>query len=271
MGLQAILSAGNVGALIEGPVPQWRSGPKNTRTTLLAQSQHEHLSCADAKSSQEKLIGENNLRPIAFLEQGLKLAAAVALLQVTNKGFATGFMIAAGLFITNNHAIESAEEGGRARVRFNYQTDASGRLAQSEYFACRPDIFFYTNQHLDYTLIAVDGTPGSRYGVVPLGTSRIPVPGEQVCIIQHPMGEPKQIALVDNEVEYVDGQILQYLTDTLPGSSGSPVFNDAWELVALHHSGGWLPEPSSASTHFRNEGIMMSAILADLYTAGLAT
>jgi hypothetical protein len=41
-------------------------------------------------------------------------------------------------------------------------------------------------------------------------------------------------------------------------------------LVALHHSGGWLPEPNSSSTHFRNEGILLSAIIDDLVAAGLA-
>ena len=30
---------------------------------------------------------------------------------------------------------------------------------------------------------------------------------------------------------------MHYETDTAPGSSGSPVFNDQWEVVALHHSG----------------------------------
>jgi endonuclease G, mitochondrial len=32
-------------------------------------------------------------------------------------------------------------------------------------------------------------------------------------------------------------EFLHYQTDTAPGSSGSPVFNDQWEVVALHHSG----------------------------------
>ena len=34
-----------------------------------------------------------------------------------------------------------------------------------------------------------------------------------------------------------NGTILHYSADTEPGSSGSPVFNDEWEMVALHHSG----------------------------------
>ena len=33
------------------------------------------------------------------------------------------------------------------------------------------------------------------------------------------------------------GEVLHhYSTDTEAGSSGSPVFNDQWEVVALHHS-----------------------------------
>ncbi len=88
--------------------------------------------------------------------------------------------------------------------------------------------------------------------------------GEDIIIIQHPGGMPKQIALTDNEVMYVDDSVLQYLTDTMPGSSGSPVFNDKWQLVGLHHSGGWIPEPSTGSTHFRNEGIRITAVRDDM-------
>ena len=57
------------------------------------------------------------------------------------------------------------------------------------------------------------------------------------CIIQHPSGERKQLALRENQVVDVLDNFLHYRTDTSPGSSGSPVFNDQWEIVALHHSG----------------------------------
>jgi V8-like Glu-specific endopeptidase len=84
------------------------------------------------------------------------------------------------------------------------------------------------------------------------------------------MGQHKQIACTDNQVMAVGPQVIQYLTDTMPGSSGAPVFNDNWQIVALHHSGGWIPEPNSRSTHFRNEGIRIAAIINDLIEAGLA-
>jgi V8-like Glu-specific endopeptidase len=39
-----------------------------------------------------------------------------------------------------------------------------------------------------------------------------------------------------NVVTSVDNGKVQYMTDTQEGSSGSPVFNSNWEVVALHHS-----------------------------------
>ena len=79
---------------------------------------------------------------------------------------------------------------------------------------------------------------------------------------KHPGGGPKQIALTHNMVTYVDDNVVQYLTDTMPGSSGSPVFNAAWEVVALHHSGGWLREPGDKEKLFRNEGIAIGQVLS---------
>ena len=58
--------------------------------------------------------------------------------------------------------------------------------------------------------------------------------------------------------------MVQYVTSTLNGSSGSPVLNDAWEVIALHHAGGNLPEPTTQRRYFRNEGILIEKILADL-------
>ncbi len=55
-------------------------------------------------------------------------------------------------------------------------------------------------------------------------------------IIQHPNGEPKQLVLRNNELVDTPNQFVAYVADTSPGSSGSPVYNDQWEVVALHHA-----------------------------------
>jgi V8-like Glu-specific endopeptidase len=46
----------------------------------------------------------------------------------------------------------------------------------------------------------------------------------------------------------------------MPGSSGAPVFNDSWEVIAIHHGGGDLQVNAKGKKRFINEGILMSAI-----------
>jgi V8-like Glu-specific endopeptidase len=57
---------------------------------------------------------------------------------------------------------------------------------------------------------------------------------------------------------------VQYRTNTLPGSSGSPCFNIDWQLVALHHSG----DPADVARAGFNQGIPMAAIVALLKSRG---
>ena len=49
---------------------------------------------------------------------------------------------------------------------------------------------------------------------------------------------------------------IRYTADTEGGSSGSPVFNNQWNLVALHHA-GWSGSDGSAT----NEGIRIASIV----------
>ena len=94
--------------------------------------------------------------------------------------------------------------------------------------------------------------------------------GAALNIIQHPAGEVKQIAIRRNDfVGPLDGDSnrFTYLTDTLPGSSGSPVFNDDWEVVGLHRGARKLPEPAylrGETIKYNNVGVVMRAILQDL-------
>ena len=91
--------------------------------------------------------------------------------------------------------------------------------------------------------------------------------GDRVNIIQHPGGLAKRVSLISNVVVFVGGNRVQYLTDTEPGSSGSPVFDTQWNVVALHHSGGWLSEPGAndpAKQYYRNEGILIDVLIDSL-------
>jgi V8-like Glu-specific endopeptidase len=99
----------------------------------------------------------------------------------------------------------------------------------------------------------------------------------RVNIIQHPDGQPLKVVMTQNYVVYKTDSRVQYVADTMNGSSGSPVFNHKWEVVALHHSGRPYPPESLTEAakkawkgRFRvNEGIPMKAILQDFKDKGI--
>ncbi len=242
---------------IEGPIVDWKGKIDNTERTKLAQRPKSPLSPDD--DLIEKLIERNNLLGIAFLERGLQVSRSVGYIEM-DRGVATGFLVADDVLMTNNHVFREADEAQGAVVKFNYQIGLDGQPMSTDDYEIDPDDFFWTDADLDCTVARVKRSPGSKWGVIPIPRSATVGVNDQVVIVQHPAGRPKEIALSDNEVAFVNDDVIQYLTDTEPGSSGSPVFDIGWKLVGLHHSGGWIPEPNSQSTHFRNEGIRISAI-----------
>lgn len=220
------------------------------------------------KTLFEKIIGENTLRPISFLAQGLKVSRSVAYirsvdLKTREPHTATGFLIAPDLLMTNNHVIEGSECLPDTIVRFNYEETFQGNALPISEYRVVVNGLFHTNKELDYTIIQLDQNPGNEWGWLPIRSHHTKI-GKRINIIQHPNGLPKSVSLQNNIVAYVGGSVIQYLTSTLPGSSGSPVLNDQWEVVALHHAGGSIEEPTTGEFHYRNEGIQISQILANL-------
>lgn len=68
----------------------------------------------------------------------------------------------------------------------------------------------------------------------------------------------------NNIVASFSADTLYYVTSTMPGSSGSPIFdNDKFVVVGIHHSSTVVNE-SLNGTYERNAGSRMSAVLADI-------
>ena len=222
----------------------------------------------------EKIIGTlSTLRPISFLEHGLEMAKSVARVVRADGGRGSGFLIKDNLLITNHHVIPSEEIARGASVEFNYQKTPQGLDAELFPFKLSPDEGFATSPKEDqggddWTAVRVMGNPNEKWGQLTLGRAD-PKVQDEVIIIQHPGGGPKQIALSHNTVAFVNEKRLQYLTDTLEGSSGSPVFNIDWQVVALHHKGGDLQEPNSKLRVFRNQGVHINVLIDGLTAAGL--
>lgn len=193
----------------------------------------------------ERLMGRNDLTSVAFLEGGYLAARSIGRIALTVPGgvqYGTGFMVSPSLLMTNNHVLRSADEASRAVIEFNFQAGLDGRPLKPVVFTLEPQSFFATDQELDFSVVAVAERNQANeqladFHWLPLdGTEGKAVLGEFVNIIQHPNGEPKQLALRENQIVDILERFVHYVTDTAPGSSGSPVFNDQWEVVALHHS-----------------------------------
>ena len=214
-------------------------------------------------SKLEKIIGDqNNLLPISFLEVGLEKSRSVARIQLQNGAVGTGFLADNNLLITNNHVFPTKEIAESANVQFNFQKTPNGLDLPPVAYECLPAEGFKTSKKEvdDWTIVRLSGNPNAEWGAIPIAQHSCEV-RDRVLIIQHPGGSHKAIGLYHNLVTSVTETRIQYLTDTMPGSSGSPVFDNDWNLVAVHHSGGWLREPGSKAKLFRNQGIAVSCLI----------
>lgn len=224
----------------------------------------------DAKRSLEKIMGDQStLVPISYLQIGLAKSRSVVRIIRADGGSGSGFVTDGNILVTNNHVLANAEAAKDAVIQFNYQKMPDGTNAPYDEFRLAPDTLFHTDKGDDWTAVQIEGDPAATWGALSLERTRIRK-GAPVNIIQHPGGGPKQISLTANVVVYVDDARVQYLTDTLPGSSGSPVFDAKWNVVALHHSGGWIAEPNAKSktTFYRNEGIAIGKVIDGLAALG---
>lgn len=222
-----------------------------------------------AADNLEKIMGkQSTLLPISFLEVGLQRARSVARVRRQSGELGSGFLTLGNIFVTNNHVIETKQQAASATIQFNYQQTPTGLDLEPATFELDPSRGFLTSSEHDWTLVRIKGDANTDWGAIVIEPVEM-IKVEHVNIIQHPSGGPKQIALYHNVVTFADDSRVQYLTDTLPGSSGSPVFDDVWRVVALHHSGGWVPQPGTKQTLFRNEGININLIERALRSSGL--
>jgi endonuclease G len=182
---------------------------------------------------------------------------------VTPDGFGTGFLLGNDWLMTNNHVLPSKAMASQATAEFNYEEDSSGRLLPVAAYQLDAGSFV-TDVELDCSLVRVSANAGDRplddWGALVLAGDGAIELGDHVTIVQHPNGGVKQICLTANEVVNTFGPHLHYMTDTMPGSSGSPVFDDTWRVIALHHAGGELRRNDAGEKIYANEGILIGHI-----------
>ncbi|MBA3824296.1 MAG: trypsin-like peptidase domain-containing protein [Ktedonobacterales bacterium] len=260
-----------IGQLLRAVVTRLQPDESTARRWLHTMMEQHHIALPapelvlDAPPDEwepEHFVGDPSLRPVAFLLRGAKASEHVALVDGPD-GRGTGFLVGSSLLLTNQHVITSATAAAQAVYRFNYQKTEDDRDAPVQDYAMqRGGLFYaYKDDDYDYAFIELAGQPGQRWGFFPLEDGPPPRKGERVCIIQHPSGNPKQIAMLNNFVDDVTDTTLLYTTPTTNGTSGSPVLNEAWQVVALHHSGGKPYHDELGRLKVRNRGTRIGALL----------
>src|SRR5262245_12384466 len=260
--------------------------PSQAATREVLKSRREFLreslgEAVEADDIFERIIRGDELQPVAYLERGMIASRAVARVDIGGGKFGTGFLVAPQVLITNNHVLHDIAEASQATAQFHFEVDLSDAEVGPVVFRLAPETLFYTSKDLDYSVVAVnpssrdDAMPLSQFGYLPLLEMTGKVSEcEWLTIIQHPEGARKQICVRDNQFVKRENDVIWYSTDTQPGSSGSPVFNNDWYVVALHHSGvpdtrdGVTQKNADGSTRWiANEGIRASRIVQTLKQA----
>src|SRR5262245_1134717 len=271
--------------------------PKQVQTRRLA-IQREVADPLAARVRLERILEGNDLADISYLEEGLIVARAVCRIVIRRNGsllgYGTGFLIAPNVLITNQHVFEDVSYVRESIAQFRYERDVRGIELQPADFGLRVAPAPIISKELDFAIVQVEPRSVRGEALEQFGWLRLdPQPGkafigEYLTIIQHPKGERKQICVRENKLlKYSDdGPFLWYQTDTVSGSSGSPAFNNSWQVVALHHSSVpetrrvngkdrwlakdgklWTPEMGDDAVAWKaNEGIRVSSICRSLST-----
>lgn len=217
----------------------------------------------DGEPKIEKLMAsESHLRSTGWLAEGLRIASAVCRLS-NGRMFGSGFRCRNDAVLTNHHVIESADSARSFHADFFFEENAQGDLGKPYTIKLNPKEVFWTSAKFDVTLVGLAEVPRDEIATITLEPGVRADIDDHVSIIQHPNGGPKQIAITNNRIiNFFDFRV-QYLTDTLPGSSGSPVLNDSWQALAIHHAGGDMKRDKFGNLIFANEGILTSALFSD--------
>jgi endonuclease G len=123
------------------------------------------------------------------------------------------------------------------------------------------------SKELDYAVLRLaDTVDRSALKLAPQRVEMNATTYMPVNIIQHPQGKSKRVAFRNNLVTAADTELIRYFTDTDFGSSGSPVCDDNWQVVALHRGAKYVQgvKYQGKDTAYVNFGSQIQTVLQNL-------
>lgn len=197
-------------------------------------------------NSLEAQFGGNFLSFRVYYD-GVSRARAVARIGPSaEEHFGTGFLVDGAdldarldgqqLLITCDHVVSNtnlkALRPNRARVTFRSDQGHNRECGVQSVLWSRPE------GNLDVSILCLDGDvsdlPNVLFAKAPPGGKE-----QRVLVFGHAEGGALSFSLGDNRLVDWNDRFFQYRAPTVKGNSGSPVCNSDWELIAVHHLGGY--------------------------------
>lgn len=212
---------------------------------------------------QRLMHGRSTLVPVRYLERGMTRARAIVRIVTDDGGTGTGFLTDTNLLITNYHVLTGRDQARSAVIWFNYEENADQTTAEVTEAKLDLDKFWMADADDDISAWTFSKDMTADWGGLALAKTSV-VKGDRVNIIQHPMGAFKQLSVAADLIADVRDDRIQYLTDTQEGSSGAPVFDKYWNLVAVHQAVvREVADGADLGAH-RNQGIPVGRLIDKL-------
>jgi V8-like Glu-specific endopeptidase len=225
----------------------------------------------DSDTNLERVFGAERFQSLRWFREALERCRAVVRIEDEfEEGIGTGFLVDGHalhpalplvVLMTNAHVVPDTLAPQEAFVTFRGLETTAGVGERHEVQAV---LWFSPREDLDATILSLKSVPA---GVTPCPTARqLPpldtVPPPRAYIVGHPAGRIQPMfSIQDNLMLDYDTARVHYRAPTEPGSSGSPVFDRYWKLIALHHAGSeQMPMLHGGSTYQANEGIWVGRI-----------
>jgi hypothetical protein len=196
--------------------------------------------------------------PLKWLDELLQMRRRVCKIKVGDVP-GTGFLVAPNVVLTSYHLVDELikehRPGTAITVWFDYTPpsgtgDATGRSFKLDHEWCiahgesspvdnlpEADGKPPAPDELDYALLRLASAPGDNRGHIPVPAVKPAIEhGSPLCILQYPSDRSSKIAFSPHGADHLNanGTRLRHSVNTDDGSSGSPVFDVEWNLVALH-------------------------------------
>ncbi|OQP40686.1 hypothetical protein A4H97_13765 [Niastella yeongjuensis] len=233
----------------------------------------------------EKVFSYDSFSSYDWYKTGIDRCLAVARIgRETNKGMGTGFLLQGKalheklgtelVLITNAHVVSNdPAENKKGALHSDEAVVIFEILNYQEKFTIKEIIWSSPSTELDVTILRFDEEGLVRLqklteniAIYPVSLYQPMVSNEKannrIYIIGHPAGGTLQLSLYDNVLLDSEDPRIHYRTPTIGGSSGSPVFNQNWQLIGLHHAGSKdMPMLNGKPGRYEaNEGIWIQAI-----------